>query len=44
VNEAEALTEILEAKKILEMCEQGEIEDPKIEIGIFRLCKSLDYL
>lgn len=44
VNEAEALTEVLEAKKILKMCEKGEIEDPKIEIGVFRLCKKLEYL
>ncbi len=44
VNEAEALTEILEAKKILQMCEQGDIEDPKIEIGVSRLCRKLKYL
>ncbi len=44
VNEAEALTEVLEGKTILKMCEKGEIEDPKIEIGVFRLCKKLEYL
>lgn len=43
VNETEALTEVVEAKKILRMCEKGDIEDPKIEIGVSRLCKKLDY-
>jgi hypothetical protein len=43
VNEAEAITEILEANQIIRMCGKGEIEDPKIEIGVSRLCKKLDY-
>ncbi len=43
VNEAEALTEVIEAKKVLRMCAKGDIEDPKIEIGVSRLCKKLGY-
>lgn len=43
VNESDAITEILEAKNILRMCGEGEIEDPKIEIGVSRLCRKLGY-
>ncbi len=43
VNEGDSLTELIEARKILEMCEKGKIEDPKIEIGVTRLCRKLQY-
>jgi 8-oxo-dGTP pyrophosphatase MutT (NUDIX family) len=43
VNEGDSLIVVLEAKKILRMCEKGMIEDPKIEIGVSRLCKKLRY-
>ncbi len=43
VNEGDSLTELLEARTILEMCEDGKIEDPKIEIGVTRLCRKLQY-
>ncbi|MEW5806672.1 MAG: hypothetical protein AB1756_04915 [Acidobacteriota bacterium] len=43
VSEQDSRTEVIDAKKILEMCSRGEIEDPKIEIGVSRLCKKLQY-
>ncbi len=41
VNEADAGTVVLEAGAILRMCRRGAIEDPKLEIGVTRLCHRL---
>jgi ADP-ribose pyrophosphatase len=43
VNEADAKTVVLEAETILRMCRRGAIEDPKVEIGVTRLCRVLGY-
>ena len=43
INEIDSGTVILEAGRILEMCRSGAIEDPKIEIGVNRLCRHLAY-
>jgi 8-oxo-dGTP pyrophosphatase MutT (NUDIX family) len=43
VNEADSGTEVYEAGRILRMCRSGSIEDPKIEIGVTRLCLRLGY-
>jgi hypothetical protein len=43
VNEADSGTEVFEARRILRMCRSGSIEDPKIEIGVTRLCLRLGY-
>ncbi len=37
VNEADSGTIAIEARQLLRMCQRGEIEDPKIEIGVTRL-------
>ena len=37
VNEADAFSLMLEAGDILRRCRRGEIEDPKLEIGVVRL-------
>jgi 8-oxo-dGTP pyrophosphatase MutT (NUDIX family) len=41
INEADAGTVVLEAGRILRMCRRGAIEDPKLEIGVTRLCARL---
>lgn len=41
VNEADAGTIAIEAGRILRMCMQGLIEDPKLEIGVSRLLRIL---
>jgi 8-oxo-dGTP pyrophosphatase MutT (NUDIX family) len=41
VNEADAGTFAIEARRILRMCRQGLIEDPKLEIGVYRLLRML---
>ena len=41
INEADSGTEALEARRALDMCWKGTIEDPKIEIGVMRLCRIL---
>ena len=43
VNEGDAGTGALEAKRLLAMCRSGSIEDPKLEIGVTRLCLRLRY-
>ncbi|HEU4401552.1 MAG TPA: hypothetical protein VFT43_05555 [Candidatus Polarisedimenticolia bacterium] len=43
INEADSGTISLEAGRILEMCRRGAIEDPKIEIGVSRLCRLMRY-
>ncbi|MEE9293175.1 MAG: hypothetical protein V3U83_09635 [Acidobacteriota bacterium] len=43
VNEGDAGTGVLEAKRLLAMCRSGSIEDPKLEIGVTRLCLRLCY-
>ncbi len=43
VNELDSGTVALEAGQILRMCRGGAIEDPKIEIGVRRLCSLLGY-
>ena len=43
INEADSGTLAIEAGTILEMCRDGRIEDPKIEIGVSRLCAQLGY-
>jgi 8-oxo-dGTP pyrophosphatase MutT (NUDIX family) len=39
VNEADSGTAVMEAGRILEECRKGRIEDPKLEIGVTRLCR-----
>jgi 8-oxo-dGTP pyrophosphatase MutT (NUDIX family) len=41
VNEAETWTLIVEARDALRRCRRGEIEDPKVEIGVGRLIEVL---
>ena len=41
VNEADAGTIAIEARRIIEMCRAGLIEDPKLEIGVTRLLRLL---
>ncbi len=43
VNEEDAGTEAHQAARLLAMCRRGSIEDPKIEIGVTRLCSLLGY-
>ena len=43
VNEEDSGTIALEVGAALEMCQRGAIEDPKIEIGVTRLCRLLGY-
>jgi 8-oxo-dGTP pyrophosphatase MutT (NUDIX family) len=43
VNEIDSWVEVHEAGRILAMCRSGAIEDPKIEIGVMRLCRRLRY-
>ena len=43
VNEIDSWAEIHEAGRILSLCRSGAIEDPKIEIGVTRLCRRLRY-
>ena len=43
VNEGDAGTGLLEASRLLAMCRSGTIEDPKLEIGVTRLCLRLRY-
>lgn len=43
VNEADSGTVVMEAGRILEECRKGRIEDPKLEIGVARLCRLMDY-
>lgn len=43
VNEEDAGTAVLEAGAILRRCRSGAIEDPKLEIGVTRLCARLGY-
>ena len=43
VNEADSGQLAMEAGAILACCRRGLIEDPKIEIGVTRLCHALDY-
>ncbi len=43
VNEEDSGTEVLEAGRLLAMCRSGSIEDPKLEIGVGRLCLLLGY-
>jgi hypothetical protein len=43
VNEGDAGTESREASHLIAMCRRGTIEDPKIEIGVMRLCAFLGY-
>lgn len=44
VNEADSGTVSVEAGRILALCRKGTIEDPKVEIGVLRLCRKLGYL
>jgi 8-oxo-dGTP pyrophosphatase MutT (NUDIX family) len=41
VNEANSWTLMIEAHDLLRRCHSGEIEDPKLEIGVLRLLHSL---
>ncbi len=43
VNEDDSGTFIMEAGRLLEGCRKGMIEDPKLEIGVTRLCRLLSY-
>lgn len=43
VNEQDSGTVALEAETILSMCWRGAIEDPKIEVGVNRLCTLVGY-
>jgi 8-oxo-dGTP pyrophosphatase MutT (NUDIX family) len=43
VNEADSGLLVLEARAVLAACRSGRIEDPKIEIGVSRLCRLLRY-
>jgi 8-oxo-dGTP pyrophosphatase MutT (NUDIX family) len=41
VNEADSGTIAIEATRLLRMCRAGQIEDPKLEIGVSRLLRVL---
>ena len=41
INEADSGTVAIEASRLLRMCRAGLIEDPKLEIGVSRLLRSL---
>jgi 8-oxo-dGTP pyrophosphatase MutT (NUDIX family) len=43
VNEGDSGTLVLEAGSLLDRCRRGTIEDPKLEIGVSRLCRLLGY-
>ncbi|HEX9426500.1 MAG TPA: hypothetical protein VGA64_01845 [Candidatus Polarisedimenticolia bacterium] len=43
INEGDSGTFSLEAGRILQLCRRGSIEDPKVEIGVSRLCRRLGY-
>ncbi len=43
VNESDSGVEVLEAGRLLAMCRAGSIEDPKLEIGVSRLCLRLGH-
>lgn len=43
VNERDAGTAVMEAGQILRACRSGRIQDPKLEIGVTRLCRRLGY-
>ncbi len=43
VNEADSGTAVMEAGRILRACRAGSILDPKLEIGVTRLCRRLRY-
>ncbi|MFQ5877766.1 MAG: NUDIX hydrolase [Acidobacteriota bacterium] len=43
INEMDSGTVAIEAGAILDMCLRGSIEDPKVEIGVARLCRRLRY-
>jgi 8-oxo-dGTP pyrophosphatase MutT (NUDIX family) len=43
INEGDSGTLVMEAKDILRACRSGRIEDPKLEIGVTRLCRRLGY-
>jgi ADP-ribose pyrophosphatase len=41
INEAETWSLLLEARDLIDRCRAGEIEDPKLEIGVVRLLEQL---
>jgi ADP-ribose pyrophosphatase len=41
INEAETWSLLLEARDLIDRCRAGEIEDPKLEIGVVRLLEHL---
>ncbi|HKN47507.1 MAG TPA: hypothetical protein VJ144_06015 [Candidatus Polarisedimenticolia bacterium] len=43
VNEEDSGTVALEPLRLLAMCRRGSVEDPKIEVGVSRLCDLLGY-
>lgn len=43
VNEGDSGTLAMEAGAVLRACQAGRIEDPKLEIGVTRLCRRLGY-
>jgi hypothetical protein len=43
VNEADSGLLVVEARELLQACRSGRVEDPKIEIGVTRLCRLLRY-
>ncbi len=43
VNEQDSGTAAVEASRLLAMCRRGSVEDPKIEVGVGRLCDLLGY-
>lgn len=43
INEKDAGTAVMEAARLLRDCRSGRIEDPKLEIGVGRLCRRLRY-
>ncbi len=43
INEGDSGTLSVEAGRILVLCRRGTIEDPKVEIGVSRLCRKLGY-
>ena len=43
MNEQAAGTAVMEAGQFLRACRAGRIEDPKLEIGVTRLCRRLRY-
>jgi len=43
VNESDSGTLVMEAGRLLAACRKGTIEDPKLEIGVSRLCRLLGY-